>query len=38
VVAAAEAFFENPDDAEKRLSGRDAEEEVPAGEPAPAKS
>ena len=38
VVAAAEAFFENPDDAEKRLSGGDAEEEVPAGEPAPAKS
>jgi large subunit ribosomal protein L9 len=38
VVAAAEAFFENPDDAEKRVSGRDAGEEVPASGSAPAKS
>jgi len=33
VVAAAEAFFENPEDAEKRLGGADAGAESSAGEP-----
>jgi large subunit ribosomal protein L9 len=38
-AAAAEAFFENPEEAEKHLSGKDAAEgELPAEEPAPAKS
>jgi large subunit ribosomal protein L9 len=36
-VAAAEAFFENPEDAEKRLSGGDASEDAPTSEAAPAK-
>jgi large subunit ribosomal protein L9 len=38
-AAAAEAFFENPEEAEARLSGKEASEtEPPAGEPAPAKN
>jgi large subunit ribosomal protein L9 len=38
VVAAAEAFFENPEEAEKSLSGGDAGQDAPAAESTPAKS
>jgi large subunit ribosomal protein L9 len=37
-LAAAEAFFENPEGAEKRLGGGDSDEEPPASDAAPAKS
>jgi len=38
-AAAAEAFFENPEEAEKRLSGKDtSESESPESEPAPART
>jgi large subunit ribosomal protein L9 len=36
-LAAAEAFFENPEGAEKRLGGEDSDEEPPTSDAAPAK-